>query len=76
MEPSEVTPTMLPVQRQDRILAEVERSGGARIVQLAERHALHAAIIDAVETRDRDRALALIRQHNTPGTPGSAPGGG
>jgi DNA-binding GntR family transcriptional regulator len=43
---------------------------------LAERHALHAAIIDAVEARDRDRALALIRQHNTPGTPGSAPGGG
>ena len=36
MEPSEVTPTMLPAQRQDRILAEVERSGGARIVQLAE----------------------------------------
>jgi DeoR/GlpR family transcriptional regulator of sugar metabolism len=36
MGPSEVTPTMLPAQRQDRILAEVERSGGARIVQLAE----------------------------------------
>ena len=36
MEPTEVTPTMLPAQRQDRILAEVERSGGARIVQLAE----------------------------------------
>src|SRR5271170_2819355 len=36
MEPSEVTPTMLPAQRQDRILAEIERSGGARIVQLAE----------------------------------------
>ncbi len=36
MEPSEVTPTMLPAQRQDQILAEVERSGGARIVQLAE----------------------------------------
>ena len=27
---------MLPAQRQDRILAEIERSGGARIVQLAE----------------------------------------
>jgi DeoR/GlpR family transcriptional regulator of sugar metabolism len=36
MEPSEATPSMLPAQRQDRILAEVERSGGARIVQLAE----------------------------------------
>jgi len=36
MEPTEVTPIMLPAQRQDRILAEIERSGGARIVQLAE----------------------------------------
>src|ERR1700728_737860 len=36
MEPSEVTPTMLPAQRQDRILVEIERSGGARIVQVAE----------------------------------------
>ena len=27
---------MLPAQRQDRILVEIERSGGARIVQLAE----------------------------------------
>jgi DeoR/GlpR family transcriptional regulator of sugar metabolism len=27
---------MLPVQRQDRILAEIERAGGARITQLAE----------------------------------------
>jgi DNA-binding GntR family transcriptional regulator len=34
------------------------------------RHALHVAIVDAVEARDRDRALHLIRQHNTPG-PGS-----
>src|ERR1700749_1268861 len=29
-------PGMLPAQRQDLILAEIERSGGARIVQLAE----------------------------------------
>src|ERR1700721_149872 len=36
MEPTEATSAMLPAQRQDRILAEVERSGGARIVQLAE----------------------------------------
>src|SRR3984957_7861106 len=27
---------MLPAQRQDRILTEIERAGGARIVQLAE----------------------------------------
>jgi DNA-binding GntR family transcriptional regulator len=44
---------------------------------LAERHALHAAIIDAVEDRDRDRALHLIRQHKTPGAaPGDAAPGG
>ena len=29
-------PAMLPAQRQDRILAEIERGGGARITQLAE----------------------------------------
>ena len=29
-------PVMLPAQRQDRILAEIERVGGARITQLAE----------------------------------------
>ena len=29
-------PAMLPAQRQDRILAEIERVGGARITQLAE----------------------------------------
>jgi DNA-binding FadR family transcriptional regulator len=45
---------------------------------MAQRHALHAAIIDAIEDRDRDRALHLIGRHNTPGTPGTpgiAPGG-
>jgi DNA-binding GntR family transcriptional regulator len=45
---------------------------------MAERHALHAAIVDAVEARDRDRALDLIGRHNTPvtpGPPGIAPGG-
>jgi DeoR/GlpR family transcriptional regulator of sugar metabolism len=36
MEPTEVMPSMLPAQRQDLILAEIERSGGARIVALAE----------------------------------------
>src|ERR1700727_3759663 len=34
--PTEVMPSMLPAQRQGQILAEIERSGGARIVQLAE----------------------------------------
>jgi DNA-binding GntR family transcriptional regulator len=42
---------------------------------MAERHALHVAIIDAVEDRDRDRALHLIGQHNTPGAPDIGPGG-
>jgi DNA-binding FadR family transcriptional regulator len=32
---------------------------------IVSRHALHAAIIDALEARDRDRALALIAHHNT-----------
>jgi len=38
---------------------------------MAARHALHAAIIDAIEARDRDRALRLVEQHRTPGV---APG--
>jgi DNA-binding FadR family transcriptional regulator len=40
---------------------------------VASRHALHAAIIDALERRDREAALSLIAQHNTsnvlPGAP-------
>ena len=36
---------------------------------LAARHALHAAIIDAVEDRDRDRALALVADHHTSNPP-------
>jgi DNA-binding FadR family transcriptional regulator len=32
---------------------------------IASRHALHVAIIDALEQRDRDAALGLIAQHNT-----------
>jgi DNA-binding FadR family transcriptional regulator len=32
---------------------------------IVSRHALHAAIVDALEARDRDRALALIAHHNT-----------
>src|SRR3984885_15338491 len=34
---------------------------------MADRHALHTAIIDAIEHRDRERALTLIAQHNTSG---------
>jgi DNA-binding GntR family transcriptional regulator len=36
---------------------------------MAGRHALHAAIIDAVEDRDRGRALALVADHNTSNPP-------
>jgi DNA-binding FadR family transcriptional regulator len=36
---------------------------------LAARHALHAAIVDAIEDRDRDRALSLIASHNTSSHP-------
>jgi DNA-binding GntR family transcriptional regulator len=36
-----------------------ERSSGKS------RHALHVAIIDALEQRDHDKALSLIAQHNT-----------
>lgn len=32
---------------------------------IADRHALHCAIIDALDERDRDRALHLIAEHNT-----------
>jgi DNA-binding FadR family transcriptional regulator len=39
---------------------------------LAERHALHSAIIDAISDRDRDRALALIAGHNTSNPPPAA----
>ena len=36
---------------------------------LAARHALHAAIIDAIEDRDRDRALSLVARHHTSNPP-------
>jgi DNA-binding FadR family transcriptional regulator len=32
---------------------------------IAERQILHAAIVDALDARDRDRALRLIAEHNT-----------
>jgi DNA-binding FadR family transcriptional regulator len=32
---------------------------------IASRHALHAALVDALDKRDRDRALRLIEDHNT-----------
>ena len=41
---------------------------------MAERHLLHTAIVDAIEARDRDRALHLIADHNTSGSPPSATG--
>ena len=51
---------MLPAQRQDRILAEVERSGGARIVQLAEL----LGVSDMTVRRDIDALAArgLVRK--------------
>jgi DNA-binding FadR family transcriptional regulator len=44
---------------------------------VAARHVLHAALIDALEQRDHDRALSLITEHNTSNAlPGAlAPGG-
>ena len=32
---------------------------------IAHRHELHVSLVDAIEARDHDRALALIREHNT-----------
>ena len=32
---------------------------------IASRHALHAALVDALEARERDQALVLIARHNT-----------
>jgi DNA-binding FadR family transcriptional regulator len=32
---------------------------------IASRHALHAALVDALESRDRESALTLVAQHNT-----------
>lgn len=32
---------------------------------IADRHALHGALVDALDDRDRDRALRLISEHNT-----------
>ena len=48
-------PVMLPAQRQDRILAEIERAGGARITQLAEQ----LSVSEMTVRRDID---ALARQ--------------
>jgi DeoR/GlpR family transcriptional regulator of sugar metabolism len=59
-EPTEVMPSMLPAQRQDQILAEIERSGGARIVQLAEL----LGVSDMTVRRDIDvlAARGLVRK--------------
>ena len=44
---------------------------------IAERHALHTAIVEALDARDRDQALRLIAEHNTsnavPGTLAETP---
>ena len=68
---------MLPAQRQDRILTEIERAGGARIVQLAEL----LGVSDMTVRRDIDvlaaRGLvkkvyggATVRQQGTSDEPG------
>lgn len=36
---------------------------------IAERYALHAAIVDALDDRDRERALSLIAEHNISSLP-------
>lgn len=40
---------------------------------IAERHALHAALVDALSDRDRERALHLITEHNTTHVPAPTP---
>lgn len=40
---------------------------------MAERHTLHIAIVDALDDRDRDRALHLIGEHNTSTVPPDVP---
>jgi DNA-binding FadR family transcriptional regulator len=40
---------------------------------VAHRLGLHAELVDAIDRRDRDRALELIAQHQTSDTPPSAP---
>jgi DNA-binding FadR family transcriptional regulator len=37
------------------------------------RYALHAALVDALDDRDRDRALELIARHNTSNAPQASP---
>jgi DeoR/GlpR family transcriptional regulator of sugar metabolism len=51
---------MLPAQRRDRIMAEIERSGGARIVQLAEK----LGVSDMTVRRDIDvlAARGLVKK--------------
>lgn len=39
---------------------------------IAGRYALHAALVDALQDRDRNRALSLIAQHNTSNAPPAA----
>ena len=46
-------------------LAVLPYGEGPFLEYMAERHVLHASIIDAIENHDRDRALALTARHNT-----------
>jgi DNA-binding FadR family transcriptional regulator len=46
-------------------LAVLPYGEGPFLAYMTERHVLHASIIDAIESHDRDRALALTAQHNT-----------
>jgi DeoR/GlpR family transcriptional regulator of sugar metabolism len=75
--PTDATPIMLPAQRQDRIMAEIERSGGARIVQLAELLGVSDMTvrrdIDVLAARGRVKKVyggATVRPQSTSDEPG------
>jgi DNA-binding GntR family transcriptional regulator len=40
---------------------------------MARRHDLHVALVDALEARDRERALQLIADHNSGDRPSAGP---
>jgi DNA-binding FadR family transcriptional regulator len=60
-------------QIESRTLAVLPYGTEPMPTAMADRHALHVAIIDAISDRDRDRALSLIARHNTSAPPGAAP---
>jgi len=68
---------MLPVQRQDRILAEIERAGGARIAQLADLLGVSEMTVrrdlDVLARRGRIKKVyggATVLPHSTSDEPG------